>query len=77
MDLTLEEKRANEAEADAAELEIKAIVSQCNRAVGKVLAELAEEVKQDVDAYNGDWISNLETFEDELCAAISDQFETI
>lgn len=76
-ELTLEQRRANESLADDAVAEIHNIARQCNIRVGKVLAELAEEVGTDIDAYDSDWIANLETFEDELSAAVTDQFETM
>ena len=75
-ELTLEERLRNTAEAEAAVIAIAALVGQCNAGVSKVLAELKEAIDNDVTAFDGDWISNLEKFQDELCHAIELQLVT-
>ena len=76
-ELTLEQRRANASKATAAESAIRALVNRCNIGISKVLIELAGEVDMDINAIGGDWISNCETLQDDLCAEINKQFETM
>ena len=74
-DLTLDKKREQKELAKSAVDEIRELTTQYNIKLSAVITELEEETSQMV--FDGDWVPQLENFEDELVSKINGQFECI